>query len=85
MVTTKRAKQMTASDLGESYVYFCDSPGAKAQDAFRAFGLAKFETERPHEVLDSGDLQFMDGTKRYRVKFHTVGRVNGWAIFEVKQ
>ena len=85
MATTKRAKQTTASDLGENYVYFCDLPGKTGADAFRLFGLAKFETERAHTMLDDGDFQFVDGTKRYRAVIKTVGRVIGWAIFEVKQ
>ena len=85
MATTKRAKQTTVSELGENYVYFCDLPGKTGADAFRLFGLAKFETERAHTMLDNGDFEFEDGTKRYRVLFHSVGRVNGWAIFEVKQ
>ena len=85
MATTKRAKQTTASDLGENYVYFCDLPGKLGEDAFRLFGLARFEIERPHERLDNGDFQFVDGTRRYRAVIKTVGRVNGWAILEVKQ
>ena len=85
MATTKRAKQTTASGLDENYVYFCDLPKATGRDAFRLFSLARFERELPHEMLDNGDFQFVDGTKRYRVVLHSVNHNKGWAIFEVKQ